>query len=113
MGNRPDRVLRDLNANENYRRLFADAFETPTIELEQVYTALTAFEASLVSLNSRYDFYAHGIHSALAPSELEGIKATIDESLIGGLIVKVGSKMIDSSIKSKLSNLQNVMKEVG
>ena len=41
------------------------------------------------------------------------IKATIDESLIGGLIVKVGSKMIDSSIKSKLSNLQNVMKEVG
>jgi len=25
----------------------------------------------------------------------------------------VGSKMIDSSIKSKLSNLQNVMKEVG
>lgn len=41
------------------------------------------------------------------------IKATVDESLIGGLIVKVGSKMIDSSIKSKLSNLQNVMKEVG
>ena len=41
------------------------------------------------------------------------IKATIDESLIGGLIVKVGSKMIDSSIRSKLSNLQNVMKEVG
>ncbi|MDC1257962.1 ATP synthase F1 subunit delta, partial [Amylibacter sp.] len=41
------------------------------------------------------------------------IKAIIDESLIGGLIVKVGSKMIDSSIKSKLSNLQNVMKEVG
>ena len=73
MGNRPDRVLSDLNANENYRRLFADAFETPTIELEQVYTALTAFEASLVSLNSRYDFYAHGVHSALAPSELEGL----------------------------------------
>ena len=41
------------------------------------------------------------------------IKATVDKSLIGGLIIKVGSKMIDSSIKSKLSNLQNVMKEVG
>ena len=41
------------------------------------------------------------------------IKTTVDASLIGGLIVKVGSKMIDSSIKSKLSNLQNVMKEVG
>jgi F-type H+-transporting ATPase subunit delta len=38
---------------------------------------------------------------------------TVDESLIGGLIVKVGSKMIDTSIRSKLNSLQNVMKEVG
>ncbi len=41
------------------------------------------------------------------------IKAAVDESLIGGLIVKVGSKMIDTSIKSKLGSLQNAMKEVG
>lgn len=41
------------------------------------------------------------------------IKLTVDESLIGGLIVKVGSLMIDSSISSKLSSLQNAMKEVG
>lgn len=41
------------------------------------------------------------------------INAAVDESIIGGLIVKVGSKMIDTSIKSKLSNLQNAMKEVG
>ena len=38
---------------------------------------------------------------------------TVDETLIGGLIVKVGSKMIDTSIRSKLSALQNTMKEVG
>ncbi len=38
---------------------------------------------------------------------------TVDESLIGGLIVKVGSKMIDTSIASKLAALQNTMKEVG
>jgi F-type H+-transporting ATPase subunit delta len=41
------------------------------------------------------------------------INVAVDKSLIGGLIVKVGSRMIDSSIKSKLSNLQNAMKEVG
>ena len=41
------------------------------------------------------------------------LNVSIDESIIGGLIVKVGSKMIDTSIASKLSNLQNVMKEVG
>ncbi len=41
------------------------------------------------------------------------INATVDESLIGGLVVKVGSKMIDTSIASRLNSLQNAMKEVG
>ena len=41
------------------------------------------------------------------------IKATVDDSIIGGLVVKVGSKMIDTSIRSKLNALQNTMKEVG
>ena len=41
------------------------------------------------------------------------LQTTVDESLIGGLIVKVGSKMIDTSIRSKLNSLQNAMKEVG
>jgi F-type H+-transporting ATPase subunit delta len=41
------------------------------------------------------------------------IKSTVDDSLIGGLIVKVGSRMIDTSILSRLKALQNTMKEVG
>lgn len=41
------------------------------------------------------------------------MKLSVDESLIGGLIVKVGSKMIDTTIRSKLAALQNTMKEVG
>ena len=41
------------------------------------------------------------------------LNAIVDESLIGGLVVKVGSKMIDTSIRSKLASLQNAMKEVG
>ncbi|MCF2869703.1 F0F1 ATP synthase subunit delta [Octadecabacter sp. G9-8] len=39
------------------------------------------------------------------------INASVDETLIGGLVVKVGSKMIDTSVKSKLNALQNTMKE--
>ena len=39
------------------------------------------------------------------------IDASVDPSLLGGLIVKVGSKMIDSSLKAKLSGLQLAMKE--
>ena len=41
------------------------------------------------------------------------LNTTVDESLIGGLIVKLGSVMIDTSIKAKLAALQNAMKEVG
>ena len=41
------------------------------------------------------------------------LNASVDESLIGGLIVKLGSTMIDTSVKSKLAALQNAMKEVG
>ena len=35
----------------------------------------------------------------------------IDSKIIGGLIVKVGSKMIDSSLNSKINNLKIAMKE--
>ncbi len=35
---------------------------------------------------------------------------TVDASLIGGLIVQVGSQMIDASIKTKLSSLQLSLK---
>jgi F-type H+-transporting ATPase subunit delta len=41
------------------------------------------------------------------------INSTVDPGLIGGMIVKVGSTMIDTTIKAKLNSLQNVMKEVG
>lgn len=37
----------------------------------------------------------------------------VDESLIAGLVVKVGSRMIDSSLKTRLTNLKIAMKEVG
>lgn len=41
------------------------------------------------------------------------LNVKVDESLIGGLVVRIGSRMIDTSIRSKLAKLQNVMKEVG
>jgi len=41
------------------------------------------------------------------------LNLTVDEKIIGGLVVKVGSKMIDTSIRSKLASLQNAMREVG
>jgi F-type H+-transporting ATPase subunit delta len=40
------------------------------------------------------------------------VDAIIDESLLGGLIVRVGSRMVDSSLKTKLSQLRFSMKGV-
>ena len=41
------------------------------------------------------------------------IKANYDPALLGGLVVKIGSKMIDTSLKSKMIKLRNNLKEVG
>jgi F-type H+-transporting ATPase subunit delta len=38
------------------------------------------------------------------------LEAKVDSSLLGGLIVKVGSKMIDSSLRAKLNGLRVAMK---
>jgi len=39
--------------------------------------------------------------------------AHVDPALIGGLVVKVGSRMVDTSLRSKLNSLKIAMKEVG
>ena len=41
------------------------------------------------------------------------LNARVDPSLLGGLIVKVGSRMIDSSLKSKLQNLKSSLGGLG
>ena len=41
------------------------------------------------------------------------INTRVDPHLLGGLVVKVGSKMIDSSLRTKLNNLRVAMKGIG
>jgi len=41
------------------------------------------------------------------------IETRVDKELLGGLVVKVGSRMIDSSLRTKLNNLKFAMKEAG
>jgi cytochrome c peroxidase len=76
MGTTPESMLERLNKNSTYRQLFATAFQRSTdqrISDQEVYTAIAAFECSLVSLNSRYDQYAHGYADALNEQEIEGM----------------------------------------
>ena len=74
MANSPEQLLTTLRADVQYQRLFAVAFPAhKNIELENLYFALAAFQASLISLNSRYDQYAHGFHKALNQNEIDGL----------------------------------------
>jgi F-type H+-transporting ATPase subunit delta len=37
----------------------------------------------------------------------------VEPAIIGGLVVKVGSRMVDASLKTKLNSIKHAMKEVG
>ncbi|MFL4992965.1 MAG: F0F1 ATP synthase subunit delta [Microvirga sp.] len=41
------------------------------------------------------------------------LEERVDPALLGGLVVKVGSRMVDSSLRTKLNSLKVAMKEVG
>lgn len=75
MGNTPENLIKTINALPEYTHLFAVAFpetQQKHISLHEICTAITAFESSLISLNSRYDQYVHGYTEALNPQEMEG-----------------------------------------
>jgi F-type H+-transporting ATPase subunit delta len=41
------------------------------------------------------------------------VNVNVDPSIIGGIVVKLGSRMVDASLKTKLNSLRTRMKEVG
>ena len=41
------------------------------------------------------------------------VDVRVDPAIIGGLVVKLGSRMVDSSLRTKLNALRHAMKEVG
>ena len=69
-------------------------------------------EAEVVSAEKLPDKHIKDIKAALKTSigrEVHLI-ARVDSSILGGLIVKLGSRMLDNSLKTKLQNLKLAMK---
>jgi F-type H+-transporting ATPase subunit delta len=95
------------------RRLFAAA------DMMKAFRALVARERGEVSADVAS---AH----ALTPEQMQLLSDTlrtsigknvridtrVDPNLLGGLVVKIGSRMIDSSLRTKLNNLKVVMKGI-
>jgi F-type H+-transporting ATPase subunit delta len=96
------------------RRLFAAA------DMMKAFRGLVARERGEVSAEVAS---AH----ALTPEQLQLLSDTlrtsigknvridtrVDPNLLAGLVVKIGSRMIDSSLRTKLNNLKVVMKGIG
>ena len=96
------------------RRLFAtdDIIKAFKALVAQARGEVQAEVASAVALN---DQQMQALRDQLknAVGKDVQLEATVDPSLLGGLIVKIGSRMIDSSLKTKLATLNTRMKEVG
>lgn len=68
--------------------------------------------AEVVSAQPLSDAQTRALADALkaaADGEVE-LSATVDPAILGGLVVRVGSRMFDSSLKTKLAGLKTAMK---
>lgn len=73
---------------------------------------LSANVASAVPLSAaQQEALASSLKSAFGANV--AVDVTVDPSLLGGMVVKVGSRMVDSSLKTKLQHLKLAMKGVG
>jgi F-type H+-transporting ATPase subunit delta len=95
------------------RRLFAvpamiEAFLATLAQRRGEVTAqvVAAQELSSAQLNAVNEQLRKAVGSKVA------VEVKVDPTLLGGLVVKVGSRMIDASLRSKLNRLQLAMKGV-
>jgi F-type H+-transporting ATPase subunit delta len=103
--------LKVLAAN---RRLFA------TADIVKAFRAIAARARGEVSAEVASAQPLTDAHMQALKDQLRGtvgkdvsITAKVDPNLLGGLIVKVGSKMFDSSLRTKLDTLKIAMKGTG
>ena len=73
---------------------------------------LTAEITTAVPISKEINKSIVKVISKLTKTNKIELNEKIDESLIGGLVLRMGSTMIDSSIKTKLSTLKMIMKGV-
>lgn len=96
------------------RRLFA------VPDMIEAFRKLTArhrgeTSAEIVSATKLEEGQVTALKQALKAALDKDVQLTtrVDPALLGGLIVKVGSRMIDSSLRTKLNTMKHAMKEVG
>jgi len=107
-------VRRFVQVLARNRRLFAlpQIIDAYLSELARRRGEVTAHVTSAVALSEdQRQALVESLKSSAGGKVQVDVK--VDDSLIGGLIVKVGSRMIDNSLRSKLQRLQLAMKGMG
>ena len=104
-------VLKVLTAN---RRLFAvadviRAFRALVAKFKGEATADVTVAEALSDTN--LDTLKVALKSVTGKDVALNVK--VDPSIIGGLVVKLGSRMVDSSLRTKLNSIKHAMKEAG
>jgi F-type H+-transporting ATPase subunit delta len=106
-------VLNFVKVLARNRRLFALS------EVIRTFLALAArqrgeINAEIASAHPLTDEQLAALKETLRASAGKDVQliTKVDPSLLGGLVVKMGSRMIDSSLRTKLTSLKTAMKEV-
>ncbi|MFO1254174.1 MAG: F0F1 ATP synthase subunit delta [Sphingomonadaceae bacterium] len=86
-------------------------------EIARAFAAISAaargeVTAEVTSAHPLSDAQVKAIAAKLKASEGKDVKvtATVDPEVLGGLVVRIGSKQIDSSIRTRLNTLAHAMK---
>lgn len=113
--------LKVSDLTSNFLRLLAKNRRLSSVgDVAKAYSALVAAKrgavtAEVTSAEPLSEAQTDALKSALKASTGKDIevRSKVDSSLIGGLVVKMGSRMIDTSLKTKLNQLKITLKEVG
>ena len=77
-----DKVIDVLNSIPGYKQEFRKAYGSNTITRDMLVNALTAFNQTLVTPDSRFDKWLKGDKKALSKNELEGYKLFKDSGCV-------------------------------
>jgi F-type H+-transporting ATPase subunit delta len=96
------------------RRLFAIR------DIVNAYRAIVAKHKGEITAQVTVAEQLSGAHLAAIKDALNSVTGKqvqvdvrVDPAIIGGLVVKLGSRMVDSSLRTKLNAIKHAMKEVG
>ena len=132
MGEDIAHVMQKLNASEKYLQLFNNVYGSPEIQTEQVLKALSQFELTLISCNSKYDkvmgkedgfqfseqetkgyglfkMHCNSCHTEplFTSGEFKNNGLSVDEDLLDIGRMKVTHNPLDS-LKFKVPSLRNI-----